>query len=82
MRLRRVRFVWESETIFGRAQIEADLQAISRSFLSACDPSIARRVPFANDPVAHGPAPKDNLSFLSGRDLLLRARSDASSRQA
>lgn len=82
MSMRRARFVWESETIFGRAQVEVDLQAISNSSLSACDPSIELSVRFANDSVAHGPTLKDYLSFLSGRDRLLRARSDASSRQA
>lgn len=82
--MRRARFEWESEAIFGRAPVEADLPAISGFFLSACDLSIARSVLFANDPpaVAYSPAPKGTLSFLSGRDLLLRARSDAPSRQA
>lgn len=84
MRMRRARFVWESETIFGRAQVEADLQAISSSSPSACDPSIALGVRFADNPpaLAHGPAPKLYPWFLSGRDRLLRARSDAGSRQA
>lgn len=82
MRMRRARFVWESETIFGRTQVRADFQAISSSSLSACDPSIALGVRCANDPVAHGPARKACLSFLSGRDLLLRARSNARSRPA
>ncbi|SDJ84434.1 hypothetical protein SAMN05216338_10692 [Bradyrhizobium sp. Rc2d] len=86
--MKHARFVWEFQTIFSRARIEAGLQAISNSSPSAYDPPIELSVPFAHGPsaVAYGSALETSFCFCQAatlaRDTLLRVRSDASSKQA